>query len=106
MLVTTKPRSIRHQLTRNARRSAIRIAVTTLLLSAPYVAIAQTAVDFEKPPVLKVTELVPAKLLSGQGFHVAEMVPTDGVMGTYTIVADQQTFGADAGTYYVRSREL
>ena len=33
-------------------------------------------------------------------------MPTDGVMGTYTLRADQATFGEDAGTYRVLSREM
>lgn len=106
MFFTTMTRSIRQRPVRVVWKTATRVAVTTLLLIAPQVAFAQTAADFEKPPVLKVTQLIPAKLLTGQGFHVAEMVPTDGVMGTYTINADKKTFGADAGTYQVRSREL
>jgi len=106
MFCTTMIQSVHQRPVRVVWKTATRVAVTTLLLSAPHVTFAQTTVDFEKPPVLKVTELVPAKLLTGQGFRVAEMVPTDGVMGTYTIDADRQTFGNDAGTYYVRSREL
>ena len=95
------------------RQSNIRVwgntagaTIAALLLIAPSAASAQTAADFEKPPVLKVTELVPKQLLQGKGFHVEDKVPTDGVMGTYTIKADAATFGADAGTYQVRSREL
>ncbi len=106
MFFTTMTRSVRQRPIRVVWKTAMRVAVTVLLLNAPHVAVAQTAADFEKPPVLKVTDLVPAKLLTGKGFHVANKVPTDGVMGTYTIDADKQTFGADAGTYQVRSREL
>ena len=86
--------------------SAARVAVTALLLNAPHVTFAQTAADFEKPPVLKATDLVAAKLLTGKGFRVADTVPTDGIMGTYTLTADKNPFGENAGTYQVRSREM
>jgi hypothetical protein len=76
------------------------------LVITPQVLSAVAAANFEKPPVLDVTQLVPAKLLKGQGFQVQKKVPTDGVMGTYTLIADKQTFGDDAGTYQVRSREM
>jgi len=82
------------------------VLLVTFLLIVPQVASAQTKTDFEKPPVLKVTQLIPAKLLTGQGFRVEEKVPTDGVMGLYTLIADEQTFGDDAGTYQVLSREM
>src|SRR5262249_30682025 len=80
--------------------------LAALLLIAPRTASALTAAGFEKPPVLDVTQLVPAKLLRGQGFQVQEKVPTDGVMGTYTLRADKEPFGEDAGTYQIRSREM
>lgn len=82
------------------------IALTFLLALSALDATAQTAADFEKPPILHVKELVSASLLKGKGFHVEEKVPTDGVMGTYTIIADKATFGEDAGAYQVRNREL
>ena len=90
----------------NAWNNAVRTAITVLALLAPCVASAQTKAGFEKPPVLHVTDLVPEKPLQGKGFHVEDKVPTDGVMGTYTIKADAETFHEDAGTYQVRSREL
>src|SRR2546426_11727105 len=80
--------------------------LAAFLLITPRVVSAQAAADVEKPPVLNVTQLVPAKLLMGKRFRVEEKVPTDGVMGTYTLVADKETFGKDAGTYQVRSREM
>jgi hypothetical protein len=80
--------------------------VAAFLLIAPHVVSAQTRTDFEKPPILNVTQLIPAELLTWQGFRVGEKVPTDGVMDIYTLIADEQTFGEDAGTYRVRSREM
>src|SRR5215813_525278 len=99
-------RTLRHRPVQNIGRTTIHAMIATFLLSAPQVASAQAATDFEKPPVLNVTQLVPAKLLTGKGFRVAEKVPTDGIMGTYTLIADKATFGKDAGTYQVRSREM
>ena len=80
--------------------------VAAFLLIAPRMASAQAKTDFEKPPVLNVRDLVAENLLQGKGFHVEEKVPTDGVMGTYTLIADKETFGEDAGTYQVLSREM
>ena len=45
-------------------------------------------------------------LLQGKGFRVEEKVPTDGIMGIYTLIADKETFGEDAGSYRVLSREM
>jgi len=87
-------------------RNTARVAVTALLLIAPRMASAQAEADFEQPPVLTTSDLVSASLLKGQGFRVDDKVPTDGVMGVFTIKADATTFGEDAGTYQVRSREL
>lgn len=80
--------------------------VAAFLLIVPQVVTAQTGADFEKPPVLNVRDLIDEKLLQGKGFRVEEKVPTDGVMGVYTLVADKDTFGDDAGTYQVLSREM
>jgi hypothetical protein len=85
---------------------AARVAVVALLLASPCVTFAQAETDFEKPPVLNVRDLVAENLLQGKGFRVAEKVPTDGVMGIYTLIADKETFGEDAGTYQVLSREM
>lgn len=76
------------------------------LLSAAHTASAQAEADFEQPPVLNVRGLVAEDLLQGKGFRVEEKVPTDGVMGVYTLTADKETFGENAGTYQVLSREM
>jgi hypothetical protein len=99
-------RTLRHHPVQNIGRTTIHAMIATFLLSAPQVASAQTHADFEKPPVLNVTQLVPAKLLPGKGFRVKEQVPTDGIMGTYTLIADKETFSEDAGSYQLRSREM
>jgi hypothetical protein len=86
--------------------NATYITTAIFLFIAPYGASAQTEADFEKPPVLETKELVPKELLTGKGVRVEDKVLTDGVMGIYTIHADAETFGDDAGTYQVRGREL
>ena len=50
--------------------------------------------QFETPPSLPGQQLVPASLLSGDGFKVNEPVPTDGLMAHFTIVSDVGTFDA------------
>jgi hypothetical protein len=86
--------------------TSVHAMLAALLLITSQVVSALAAANFERPPVLDVTQLVPAKLLKGQGFRVETKVPTDGIMGTYTLIADKETFGEDAGTYEVRSREM
>lgn len=80
--------------------------IAMFLMSTPQTVFAQASADFEQPPVLNVTDLIAAKLLQGKGFRVEEKVPTDGIMGIYTLIADKETFGEDAGTYQVLSREM
>jgi hypothetical protein len=62
--------------------------------------------QFEMPPVINASDLLPLSELSGPGFSVQPQVPTNGAMGQYTIVADATVFGSDAGTYYVESLDL
>jgi hypothetical protein len=45
---------------------------------------------FEAPPVVAAPDLIPAALLSGPWFRVESSVPTDGLMGHFTI---ESTFG-------------
>jgi len=99
-------RIFRQRPVRSIGHAAAYAVSAVFLLSVPQMVSAQGGADFEQPPVLKVTQLIPAKLLTGQGFRVEEQVPTDGVMGTYTLIADEETFGENAGTYQVRSREM
>jgi hypothetical protein len=67
---------------------------------------AQDAGQFEQPPTINTTQLLPESTLSGPGFHVDPQVPTNGAMGQYTIVADASVFQNDAGTYRVESLDL
>jgi len=70
---------------------------TSLILSLLLVA-ARTglAAQFERPPTLPAQDLVPASLLSGDGFHVKVQVPTDGLMAHFTIQSDVGTFPANS----------
>jgi hypothetical protein len=105
MFLTSIHRLLQQQPVHVAWNTVACVIVAALLLVVPHMASAQTEPDFEKPPILKATDLVSANLLKGKGFHVDAKVPTDGVMGIYTIQADAATFHGDAGTYRVRSRE-
>src|SRR5262245_46972916 len=62
-----------------------------LLLSIPLLALAAGS-QFESPPVLPAEVLAPASLLSGPGFHVGRRVPTDGLMGHFTINSNVGVF--------------
>ncbi len=91
---------------KQTRTLAAGMALALPIALSALAATAQAEADFEKPPILRVKELVSAPLLQGKGFQVEDKVPTDGVMGVYTITADKDTFGENAGAYQVRSREL
>jgi hypothetical protein len=69
--------------------------VCLLAFSAP----AGAAPPFEKPPVLKAAFLLPPDMLSGPLFKVDDDVPTDGLMGRYTL-------RSELGTFVVAGREL
>jgi len=66
----------------------------------------QTTGQFEVPPIVNASDLLPAAALSGPGFYVQQQVPTNGAMGEYTIVADASVFHGDAGSYHVESLGL
>src|SRR5581483_2023248 len=67
------------------------LLMSCLLASTGTCAFAQ---EFERPPSLRGANLVPATLLSGDGFHVNSPVPTDGLMAHFTIVSDVGRFDA------------
>jgi len=66
-----------------------------LLLRPARTAIAQTALQFETPATLQAWQLAPATLLNGDGFHVDQEVPTDGLTAHFTLRSDVGTFKAD-----------
>jgi hypothetical protein len=67
----------------------------SILLLVSATAIAETAGQFESPPTLRAQELAPATLLNGNGFHVDQEVPTDGLTAHFTLRSDVGTFNAD-----------
>src|SRR5258708_37398339 len=81
-------------------------AVVAIVFLVPQMLWAQGVGQFEQPPTINATQLLPESALSGPGFHVEQQVPTNGAMGQYTIVADASVFQNDAGTYRVESLDL
>jgi hypothetical protein len=81
-------------------------ALVAVVFLVPQLLWAQGAGQFEQPPIVNATQLLPESALSGPGFHVEQQVPTNGAMGQYTIVADASVFQNDAGTYRVESLDL
>ena len=73
-------------------------------VAAPYIPTGNG--QYEQPPVVNASDLLPAYALLGPGFSVEPQVPTNGAMGQYTIVADAAVFHDDAGTYYVESLDM
>ena len=84
--------------------AAVIFLVSQLLV--PQLLRAQGTGQFEQPPIINVSQLLPQSVLSGPGYHVEQLVPTNGAMGQYTIVADASVFQGDAGTYRVESLNL
>ena len=77
------------------RRSRTRL-VTIVSLLTPVLIGASPAHEFESPPTLPAQLLAPASLLSGNGFHVNNQVPTDGLLAHYTIQSDVGVFPANS----------
>lgn len=77
---------------------SIQVVLKVLLILVTLEATASALVDqrFEKPPTLPARTLVQPSLLSGDGFHVEEQVPTDGLMAHFTIHSEVGTFQANS----------
>jgi hypothetical protein len=67
---------------------------------------AASASQFEEPPVVGISEFLPVNMQSGNGYYLGQQVPTNGAMGQYTIIANADVFGNEAGTYQVESLDL
>jgi hypothetical protein len=78
---------------RGWRASIFRCCLSIPLLISG-TAVARTASRFETPPILRSADLAPATLLNGNGFHVDDQVPTDGLTANFTIHSDVGTFQA------------
>jgi hypothetical protein len=64
------------------------------MLALGFATITVAAVDYEKPPVLPAKDVVPAAILAGKGYTIDPKVPTDGLLGRYTIRSAAGTFPA------------
>jgi hypothetical protein len=71
----------------------ISLAVLGLIIGTTKLCVA--ASGFEKPPILKASDLAPAELLKGPRFHVDPEVPTDGLLAKFTIRSDFGDFVAE-----------
>ena len=81
------------------------LAVVSLVLAAALPAIAQE--PFEGPVTLKPADLLPAALVQGPHYKLADQVKTEGYLHEFVIQSDYGSFTA-AGTsmLYVRLREV
>ena len=77
----------------SSHRSRLRVVV---LLLTPLLVGISPAPEFERPPTLPAQVLAPASLLAGNGFHVNNQVPTDGLLAHYTIQSDVGVFQANS----------
>ena len=70
--------------------------MTTRAMLALTVGLAGIAVaaDYERPPILPARDIVPAAILTGKGYKIDDKVPTDGLLGRYTIRSAAGTFPA------------
>ena len=75
--------------------SRTRLTIVILLLTPVLVGVSPAS-EFEKPPTLPARVLAPASLLSGNGFHVNNEVPTEGYLGHFIIHSDVGTFKANS----------
>jgi hypothetical protein len=65
------------------------------------------AADYEKPPFLKASELLPADLLKGSHHEIEDQVVNDGFMNHFTIRSDFGTFEAKSRALVeIRVREV
>src|SRR5215467_4797289 len=76
-------------------RYRLRPIIVVLLLTPVLVGVSPVA-KFEKPATVPAQILAPASLLSGNGFHVNNQVPTDGLLAHYTIQSDVGVFQANS----------
>ncbi|MGA2411951.1 MAG: hypothetical protein ABSG46_16395 [Candidatus Binataceae bacterium] len=74
--------------------------------SYPSASAGTPAGQFEQPPIVDISELLPPSELSGPGYQLEPQVPTNGAMGQYVLTADSEVFHDAAGTYQVESLDL
>ena len=69
-------------------RAGFGISAAAVVLASAAIA----AAPFETPPVLRAADVVPEALRRGDGFHVDDAVPTDGLTTRIKLVTDVGTF--------------
>ena len=74
--------------TSNRRRTRSLFLGFAVLLGLGSLAVTPLDSRFEAPPILRAQDLAPPTLLNGNGFHVDNRVPTDGMTANYTIHTD------------------
>ena len=82
------------------RLGACALAAVIFLVSqllVPQLLRAQGTGQLEQPPIINVSQLLPQSVLSGPGYHIEQLVPTNGAMGQYTIVADASSISGRRG---------
>jgi hypothetical protein len=76
------------------------------MLQPPSPGAGASAGQFQQAPIVGIGEFLPLSKQSGNGYYLGQQVPTNGAMGRYTIIANSDVFGSDAGTYQVESLDL
>src|SRR5262249_4157538 len=71
----------RNRAARPRRRVGSRLMARTIVLLVFGLAAVATAVTYEKPPIVPAKDIVPAKILAGEGYRIDSHVPTDGLPG-------------------------
>jgi hypothetical protein len=59
----------------------------------------RVGVDFQQPPISGIGEFLPVSRQSGNGYYLEPTGSNNGALGQYTIIANADVFGSDAGTY-------
>ena len=67
------------------------ILLSMLIMFAGATAVQAQGGGFEKPPVLRAADAAPPELVKGNGFRIADRVPTDGLTALFTLQADVGT---------------
>jgi hypothetical protein len=91
----------------SATKAHLTVVIITATLSLVGPGAAAATPPYEQPPVLKASQILPAKLLTGPHHRVREEVVNDGYLNRYTIDSDFGTFTAiTSATLQKRIREI
>lgn len=87
-------------------RFRLGVCLLFLILTTAFAGIAFGG-EFETPPVLEASKILPAKVLKGKLYSVEKDVTNDGYLNTYTITSDYGTFKAvSTAMLYIRIHEI